>query len=332
MSKLADGDTDPGIPTLTAALDLAELTRQLKVVLEGQWDTSQKVCLRVLKWHKASRCTFEIALNAASGRQELIGKVYAEDRIDVYHAMQEIQRSGFGAEDAFSVARPLAYVQPLHLLFYEKVPGTRARSRIADPSDPDRLAAVERCARWLAQFQARGPLSGRLLRIEDDLMGWEKWWRAKVSLGLPIARKGWRLLEELSIRAPELTGGELCAGHGMYTCGQVILNGGQTVTVDWDTFNRADPSHDVARFLIDLKRMSLKYFGSLHALAWAAKAFLEAYQDEIGSRRATQVAFCEAVICLERAKSDVDKQVHAWREKAEIMLDEGLRILALGRA
>jgi len=30
---------------------------------------------------------------------------------------------------------------------------------------------------------------------------------------------------------------------------------------------------------------------------------------------------------LERAKRDVAKQAHGWREDAEMMLDEGLRML-----
>jgi hypothetical protein len=71
------------IPTLAAALDPGELGRHLDTL---GWDTSHGMRVRVLEWKPASRCTFEISLPDAHGGEgrELIGKVYAEDRSDVY--------------------------------------------------------------------------------------------------------------------------------------------------------------------------------------------------------------------------------------------------------
>jgi aminoglycoside phosphotransferase (APT) family kinase protein len=112
----------------------------------------------------------------------------------------------------------------------------------------------------------------------------------------------------------------------MYTCGQVLLLDGRTVTIDWDTFNVADPSHDVARFLVDLKRKALKYFGSMHALAGTEEVFVQSYTEARGSPLST-LTFQQAAICLERAKSDIEKQRPDWDKRAEMMLDEGLRIL-----
>ena len=101
MAKLVDRDGDPAIPTLAVVLDPTELAKQLSLlsIPEWHWESSQGIQLRVLRWKKASRCTFEIALRMVSGPQELIGKVYAEDRSDVYRTMQEIRRAGFGSEE-----------------------------------------------------------------------------------------------------------------------------------------------------------------------------------------------------------------------------------------
>jgi hypothetical protein len=328
MGKLVDRVADPAIPTLAAVLDTAELSRQLSNALPNwQGSASQEVRIRVLKWHKASRCTLEIMLPTTRGWQELIGKVYAEDRSDIYQVMEEIWRAGFGCEEEFSIARPLAYLASLRLLLYEKVPGTRARSLIVDPKASDRIPAVERCARWLARFQARAPCSGRVFRMEDCLMAWEGWMQGLADLDSLFLHKARRLLAQLKATAPGRDYVELCASHGDYTCGQVLLFDGHAVTIDWDTFTLTDPGYDAARFLVDLKRMAMKYFGSIHALDWAADLFLKTYAAAGGAYLTTPLSFQQAGICLERAKSDVDRQLPGWSERAEMMLDEGLRIL-----
>ena len=83
----------------------------------------------------------------------------------------------------------------------------------------------------------------------------------------------------------------------------------------------------MARFLVDLQRMALKYFGSLNALDQAAEVFLKTYANAGGSYDATSLAFYRAAICLERARSDVNKQNPGWPARAEMMLDEGLGLL-----
>ena len=169
--------------------------------------------------------------------------------------------------------------------------------------------------------------SGRVFHLNDHLISLEKAWRGLADLGWPFADKASRLLEQLNTTAPGLNGIEMCAGHGTYTPGQVLLAEGRTVTIDWDTYNMADPSYDVARFLLELKRMGLKYFGTIHALDPAAEAFLKTYLATGRSDVTTHLAFQKAAICLERTKHDVDKQARGWHERAEAMLDEGLRIL-----
>ena len=151
--------------------------------------------------------------------------------------------------------------------------------------------------------------------------------RSLADLGWPFAGKSSRLFDQLNAAALGLDGIEMCAGHGMYTSGQVLLVEGRTVTVDWDTYNVADPSYDVARMLVGFKRLGLRYFGSIHALDGTAEVFLKTYIAAGRSDVTTHLVFQKAAICLERAKRDLDKQTSGWRERAEAMLDEGLRIL-----
>src|SRR6266571_5773290 len=167
MPKVLDNPSDPGIPTLAAVLDPAELARQLSAIL--QWDTSLGIRLRVLRWKPASRCTLEIAVRTATGWQELIGKVYAEDRADVYRTMEELRRAGFDSEAQFGIPRALAFLSPLRLLLYEKASGTRARTLIVESDEPERAHAAERCSHWLAWFHAHGPRLAPVLSLKDQL-------------------------------------------------------------------------------------------------------------------------------------------------------------------
>ena len=99
------------------------------------------------------------------------------------------------------------------------------------------------------------------------------------------------------------------------------------MTIDWDGYDVTDPSRDVARFIVALQRLALKKLGSIHALEGTADVFLKTYIGASRSDVSRRLPFHKAAICLERADNDVDKQSRGWLERAELMLDEGLRVL-----
>jgi len=218
----------------------------------------------------------------------------------------------------------------LRLLLYEKVPGKRARKVITANGDGAAHAA-EQCARWLARFHARGPRSGRVVQLSDQLSVLEEARRSLTDTSRPLADKADRLFEQLTVAARGLGESDMLAAHGTYTPGQVLLADERTFTIDWDTYQVTDPSNDVARFLVELRRMGLKYNGSADALDSTARVFVTTYTASAGSDVRSRLAFQQAAIFLDRAKHDTDKQEQRWDEKAEVMLDEGLRSLAEDR-
>src|SRR5438046_4456324 len=83
--------SDPGIPTLEKAFDAVMLGEYLTEALPSEWGTIRNVRLQVLKHeHAKRRCTFEIRLGTTTGCYSLIGKVYTEDRSDLYRAIEDI--------------------------------------------------------------------------------------------------------------------------------------------------------------------------------------------------------------------------------------------------
>jgi hypothetical protein len=354
--------TDPGIPTLSALLDPATLYGQLRACLPRQTRGMKELQIRLLRHHAGSRCVFEITWRSGKKSRSVIGKVYAKDRSDVYQAMTAIHRASLGSPAEFSIPQPLAYVEALRFLVQEKIEGRPATDSFLAGDESERTAAAERCARWLAAFHAVAPRSGTRFDLSQHLGSMERWVRRFAVVGDPFTEKARELFTRLEAAAAELPRADLCTIHGDFSHHQVILTLDGTVVVDWDNHRLADPSDDVAHFVVGLQRLAQRSLGSMAALDGAAEVFLKTYFGSVpvdplvpagppdadaaylgllgaeelrpAQRRslAVRLPFHRAAICLEHAKHDVHKQADRWREKAVTMLDEGLRALTVPEA
>lgn len=321
--------TDQRLATLQSVLDPCELGRHLYGLLPPEWGSLTALRTQVLQHHRASRCTLNIALRTTTGNHELIGKVYAGDRSDVYRAMKQIRKSGFGPEEEFSIPRPLAFIPELNLLLQEKVQGPLVTEIFSRGDERERARAAERCANWLARFHARAPMTGPLLVLTHEIL--EHWMHRLEKRAGPQAGqlmdKAASLFERLEIATGELDGAETCACHGAYCHYQIILTKTGAVTLDWDGFCITHPSLDIARFLIVLEQLALKTRGSLKAFDATAETFYRTYAAGSSFDAAKHLSFYKAAHCLKHAKHHL-KPGNGGVEMAETMLNEGLRILA----
>ena len=331
MSEQIQPLSDPEIAGLAEVLDPIALAKHLRVVARAPWNGApvEEVEVRVLRHHVRRRCTLEIGIRTAKGRHVLIGKVYRKDRSHIFHAMEGIQRDGFGPQEELSIPAPVAYLSPLHLLLQEKVEGPLADEVFKTGDEPSRAAAAERCARWLARFHTLAPKAGEVSYARDhlDSESMQRCSREISKAGGSLAGKAARLFQQLENTAASLSPVEMCAGHGSYSAAQVVLAQGRTVAFDWDRYDVADPGRDVGRFLGALRRRALGEFGSLRALDGAAEVFLKTYLAAGPPGAQRNLRFFEAAACLKWAKHNLTHQVPGWPEKTETMLDEGLDIL-----
>lgn len=338
--------------------DTAKLGACLREALRARWGSIEDIRFELLKRHR-SRSTFEITVRTAAGSEALIGKAYASDRADVYRAMEAIRRRGFGPKNEVSIPQPLGYVPELHLLLQEKVHGPRVKEVFLTGGEHDRIEGAERCAHWLARFQAVGPSTGPVHRVNEVLDSLDRWSRPLAASGGALADKATRLQRRLEAAARELRSTRLCAGHGHYTCGQVLLAEGRTVAVDptmavglvgfetlaedrtvaldWDGYDVADPCRDVARFVADLKRLAWKNPSAAPALERTADVFLTTFFGRSGPAVGENLPFYTAATHLRlasrdlakggRAEGDIGHGAAGYLERAAAMVDEALRIL-----
>ncbi len=326
---------DPGLAALSEVFDPAALANHLRGVSLGRWyggAVEEVRVLRVLKHHARKRCALEIGLRAQSGWHFLIGKIYHNDRLDVFQAMEGIQQAGFGPKEEFSIPHPLAYLPSLRFLLQEKVEGPVAREVFKTGDERVRAAAAERCALWLARFHALAPKAGPVLRSSDYITS-KTMRRYSLKIAKLVGRhaeKARQLLHRLTEASASLSAVNMCAGHASYTPRQVILAEGRTVVFDWDGFDVADPARDLARFLAALRRLALGCRGSVRAMDSTVEVFLNTYLAAGPPEAKKNLRFFAAATYLNLAKHTLCRPGPYQQEKqdiAEAVLDEGLRVL-----
>ena len=324
-------DGEPDISALAVALDRDELVRQIGLLPASRWPwgVPQEVRIQVLSCHWEPHCTLEIVLRTQSGCHRLIGKVYATDHQNVYQVMERLRQAGFDPDAEFSIPLPLAYFPSLRLLLQERVEGMSAKE-IFEHGDERQCAAVaERSARWLVRFQTVAAPAGRISGIDRFLSSAERKCRLISESDALLASKCEQLLERLRAAAPSFGAVSTCAGHGDYCEHQIIFAAGRTAVVDWDLYDIADPARDVAKFIVSLERLAMRHFGGTRALDGAAAAFLRTYLEAGGDPRVpVALPFYKAVFWLKGRTKAIQTRTPGWRERAEIMLDEGLRSLS----
>jgi aminoglycoside phosphotransferase (APT) family kinase protein len=320
---------DPGIPTLALALNAEQLCGDANLLSLTPWPTGNllKAGVRLLKWHERKRCAFEVTLRVDVG-WEAIGKVYAQDRPDVFQAMKAIRAAGFDDRAEYAIPKPLAYVPSSRLLLVEKVQGTYAKELFLKGDKHQQSHAAIRSARWLAQFHALPTIPGRVVGPKEVLSRSIKRCQ-QIAEGCPaLAPKAQRLLEEIEEASAYLVDLPMTVSHGDFLPGHVVLREKQVIVIDWDSFMLSDPSRDVARFLLfGVQRLADKHLGSIHALDHVATQFLETYLALGRPEIPKNLGFYGAALRLQRAKRYIFKQVNRWQEKADALLDERFRAL-----
>ena len=330
--------TDRDTVISTGVLDPVVLAKHLRgtSLLDSNGAAVTDVQVRgVLKHHVGKRCTLEIAARAGDRWQSFIAKIYLKDRADVFDAMTGIQRSGFGPHDEWSISQPVGYLPSLRCLLQEKVEGTPADEILGTGDRGARAAAAERCALWLARFHALAPRVGPVSHPKEFVRSkpMQRWSRKIAQLEGTFRDKAACLFQRLEDASASLGDVELRAGHGSYNAAHVYLSQDRTVTIDWDWHDVADPARDVARFLYALRRRALDQVGSIRALDGPADVFLRTYLAAAVPEAEKNLHFFAAATCLNLALRHLFDAGPSWgekRDKAEIILDEGLGALEGG--
>ncbi len=307
---------------LIATLEREEFGEALERLCVSEWHsgTLQETRIQPIRRHR-NRCTVAIVVNSRTGQHELIGKIYADDRADVFDTMRRLRRDGFGTESDNSVPTPFGWLPALRARLEEKIEGSPMNDVIRNGRSTDWTAAAERCGEWLGRFHRSAPqpdnghdLAAKLAHNHEATTRMTK-----------LRHKAELLLAQLEEAAPMDAAVPGCAGHGSFIPDHVILSGQRTVVIDLDEHDTADPSRDVATFLVALQRRAIKLLAARHALDSAADAFVEAYTASGPPGALVNLPLYHALVYLGRARRDLSNRMP---ELAEFMLDQALRLVS----
>ena len=315
------------VSRFSAVLAQDEFRTELdRLFSDWKWGIPEELKFKPFKAHD-DRCTFEISGRTGTEWHSVIGKVHTIDRTDVFNALQAVEQSGFGPASEFGIARPLAYLPHLHVLFEEKIHGKWAMDTFMNGDPGEQIETARRSGLWLARFHSLAPRTGET-DGPDDLLPAIRYYAAQVrKYGDQFATKSDLLLNRVEAAKPPAESLDFCAGHGSYIPEHVFLSGPRTIVIDIDEHDRADPGRDLAWFTVSLQRLGLKKLGSLRARDEPVDAFLKAYESSRGADSLKHYRFFKAAECLHRAHRDLYKRKTPIPQWANIMLDEGLSTL-----
>lgn len=170
----------------------------------------------------------------------------------------------------------------------------------------------------MARYRANAPRMGPIFDLDSYLRSMERWFRRLALRGERFTERAGALLKRSEVVATKLHRVEMCATHGRYNHSRLILAQSRSVMLDRDRFGLADPSRDVARFVLALCRLAVRCLGSFRAWDPAIEGFLKMYLCQGRPEALANLQFLGAV-CLQLAESDDNLR--------EETLGEGLRII-----
>ena len=170
----------------------------------------------------------------------VVGKLYPAGQGErIYANMQELWRSSFGeGRRPPGLPRPLDYLADIGVLIMERIAG-RPLAEFSTP-DKDSLSAAVRLVASLHESQTRPGRRRDARRLVRAL-------RQKVEstpeLAPAYASSLWAVVEALeAVQVEDL---EIVPCHGDFSPRNVLVGPDRVVLIDWDRFQRADPTLDL---------------------------------------------------------------------------------------
>lgn len=318
-----------GLQALDRALDTAWMSRRLA---EAGVRDSVVLAAEVLSSAPAKRAVVRYQLEPTTGASPvLIGKLYADSaRAERVHELQTAVRIALAKFQGLSVPRPVALLREVGMTLHEAAAG----STLDTLSEPERPAAVEAAARWLAALHGSPIRPER--RVNPDSEARKATERAArlAAQNRELAGPADRLVRSLDAM-PAATADDETALHRDFHYQHVVFGHDVVTAFDLDEVRRGEVAIDVAHFCAYLRLLAVRERGSPDALAHLERAFVDAYAAETGYAEGARHRVHFGAACLKladqlvRSRGPAPLPLGAERiRQAYVVLDEGLRCLA----
>lgn len=250
--------------------------------------------VKVLRHRLGKRCIFRVHFNSSesvTGKKtghSIIGKVYPNrgDRGErVFSVMRGLWENGFSdrSVDGIRIPKPLLYLPDIQMLLMEDVPGSYWDSLNLQGIEPSIGAAGKTLAKLhRSSFKVPGRHTVddemELLRDHWIIITSQVYPELKASLENALSKVR-NALEKCRSFVPQLV-------HRDYYEKQVLVNGPQSILIDFDTLCLSDPAIDVGNFLAHIKLAGLQNPGNVQLLE---EVFLSSYNTKISREFSSRI-------------------------------------------
>jgi aminoglycoside phosphotransferase (APT) family kinase protein len=309
----AGAGIDSGLPVLEA------MRREgVRTVLARAGISAAVTAATVLKRHdEKARCT----LLLYAGDERLVLKAWDADPAGFVELFEALERRGLASGSAPTVAPLVGYHRELAFVVQRWLGGRSAQELLADgaPTRAGELGAAWLRALWAAGVVV-GPPRGADDVLDDVRSRATALGEAEPELG-PLASAVVELLE----RAPPRRRPRDVLQHGTFRTDQVLDLGDGPGVLDWDSFARGVPEHDVGTFLawLSYSGTARKRAGAADEAAAAARAFLAGLDGLDGDALAWYRAAASVKFARHAARRHKPRRIR----RAEALLREARSLL-----
>jgi thiamine kinase-like enzyme len=264
---------DPWIPGLARAFEPGAMERIVVEALpELASGTARLLRTRttLVRYRPGRRCTVLVHAwlrDATSGEisaRTLYGKLYhdAAKAASVFEEMRNLHDNASLRASGYLVARPVAWLPSLRLLFQEPLVGRPLESLLLGRAAHagDRSHAVRRVAEALAALHESGLSTDRVRPVARSLERMGGWARGVEAIAPALGREMIDVADALGEAVPQEGGPDHWSlVHGDCKPSQFLIEPRSVSLLDFDHCGMADPISDVGNFLASLRQLAVRH-------------------------------------------------------------------------
>jgi hypothetical protein len=270
-------DQDPRLPWIATATDSEEMRRRLAGLPGLATGRARPLEITPIRYKPGARCVLRYKLAGGSDPQLLFGKILATDSDRLASSLAALAVASSDAPHMPHIAGPVGHWPDLRMLVQRAVVGDELHDVAFD---------VERDARarerWmgvagsgLAGLHSETGVAGPRRTLTDDIDELDGY-RAPMEQADPeLAGSYARALELLRSRADGEP--ELVCSHGAFRTDQFMIQDGELVMIDLDSFCWANPARDVGNFLAYLQWKAMRQPHHAAFIEAGTRSFLDGY-------------------------------------------------------
>jgi hypothetical protein len=270
------------LPWLPSVIDPAKMRERFAALLaEVTGAEAVESCTIIpVRYKPGSRCMLRFELCTASSRQLFFGKLLAQDSQHLMTIITALHHQSQTTPAMPRFPRPLVYWPEVHLLIQEAVASRAELHTLAFDTAVD-SSVRERWLRTagggLAVLHNSAGANGLQRLLKDDLTELRADSAPIAQVNMALAQRFEEAIGEISNLASDRAEPALVASHGALRTDQFMIEDGNLVLIDLDSFCWANPARDPGNFLAYLCWKAIRQPQHATFIERAGRAFLEGY-------------------------------------------------------